>query len=419
VAAESIGRPGQARGRPDENGDVSETTPTPPQQLEPAPAADPSSAGSLRNLFVVGGIVAGVLAFSTLARRQADFVGAEVGLGLNTVAYMTWRGDDMVGGNLGDLPALRDAARTLRSEGHPLALWLGASQLYAVNHPEQHALTAVSHAQQAADARGSELAYVQIASPNTNLHELLAGYLAFRQQGLLPDVIVLGFTYDDLKEPGVRQTALDYIQTPAPETAALAGPALAHIRDAKLAEGAGPGEGASPVQRTATSGTPQERLEDALVAWLERAWPAYAERPTLRAAAETAWKMPVTTLAFRVLSRPQTIIPDDMVAWNGTALDAFFALAAADGVPLVIYKAPHRPDMRPFFHRRRDYDAYHDALAARCAAAGATWLDLETLVPAELWGLTNNHAPDVFHFREEGHVSLGRAIDEALASGGF
>jgi hypothetical protein len=414
---------------------VSETTAATPDGLDPAPTAetgspaggasgaDPSGSGGVRNLFVLGGIVAGVLAFSVLARRQADFVGAEVGLGLNTVAYMTWRGDDMVGGNLGDLPALRDAARALRAEGRPLALWLGASQLYAVNHPEEGARTAVSHAQQFAEARDSDLAYVQIASPNTNLHELLAGYLAFRQEGLLPDVLVLGFTYDDLKEPGIRQTALDHIEPPTAELAERIGPAIARIREARLAEdgggGAGATEDASPVKRTATSGTPQERLEDALVAWLEQAWPAYAERSTLRAAAETSWKMPVTTLAFRVLSRPQTIIPDEMQDWNGAALDAFFALTAADGVPLVIYQAPHRPDMRPFFHRRRDYDAYHDALAARCADAGATWLDLETLVPAELWGMTNNHAPDVFHFREEGHVSLGRAIDDALASGGF
>jgi hypothetical protein len=399
---------------------VSETTAAPPQ-LEPLPATDagPAPGGAVRNLFVIGGIIAGVLAFSLLARRQADFVSAEVGLGLNTVAYMTWRGDDMVGGNLGDLPALRDAARALRAEGRPLALWLGASQLYAVNHPEDDALTAISHAQRTADARGSELAYVQIASPNTNLHELLAGYLAFRQEGLLPDVLVLGFTYDDLKEPGIRQTALDHIEPPTPELAESIGPAVERIREARLAEGGGAEQDASPVKRTATSGTPQERLEDALVAWLERAWPAYAERSTLRAAAETSWKMPVTTLAFRVLSRPQTIIPDDMQAWNGAALDAFFALAAADGVPLVIYKAPHRPDMRPFFHRRRDYDAYHAALAERCADAGVTWLDLESLVHAELWGQTNNHAPDVFHFREEGHVSLGRAIDDALASGGF
>jgi hypothetical protein len=393
---------------------LSETT-----ESETGPGPRPVSDGAVRNLFVVGGIVAGVLAFSTLARRQADFVSAEVGLGLNTVAYMAWDGDDMLGGNLGDIPALRASAIRLRADGRPLALWLGASQLYAINHPREGDLTAIARAQHAAAARDSDLAYVQIASPNTNLHELLAGYLAFRQEGLLPEVLVLAFTYDDLKEPDVRQTALDHIRLPGPDLVALAGPAVEHIREAHIgADGAAQAE-TSPVKRTATTGTPQARLEDALVAFLEHRWPAYAERSTLRAAAEAGWKMPVTTLAFRLLSRPQTIIPADMQEWNSAALDAFFALARADGVQLLIYQAPHRPGMRPFFHRRRDYDDYHDALAARCAEEGAAWLDLETLVPAELWGQTNNHAPDVFHFRDAGHRSLGSAIDDALESLGF
>lgn len=365
---------------------------------------------------MVGGIVAGVLAFSILARREADFVGAEVGLGLNTVAYMAWRGEDMVGGNLGDIPALRESARGFRAEDRPFALWLGASQLYAINDPEQGDLTAISYAQRAASARGSDLAYVQVASPNTNLHELLAAYLAFRQAELLPDVLVLAFTYDDLKEAGARRTALDHIDPPAQALEALAGPAIGHIREAATQPEQ---QAASPVQRNAIAGTPQARLEEALVTELERLWPAYAERSTLRAAAETAWKMPVTSLAFRLLSRPQTIIPADMQEWNGAALDAFFELTRADGVPLLIYKVPHRPGMRPFFHRRRDYDAYHDALAERCSAQGALWLDLQALVPAELWGMTNNHAPDVFHFRDEGHRRLGRAIDDALAASGY
>ena len=119
-------------------------------------------------------------------------------------------------------------------------------------------------------------------------------------------------------------------------------------------------------------------------------------------------------------------VPDANTLWDfrealiaAGALDALFALARADGVPVLVYKAPHRPGMHPFFHRRADYDAYHEQLAARCAPEGATYVDLQELVPAELWGRTNNNAPDVFHFREEGHRRLGRAVDGALAGMGF
>jgi len=74
--------------------------------------------------------------------------------------------------------------------------------------------------------------------------------------------------------------------------------------------------------------------------------------------------------------------------------------------------------VRPFFHPRAAYDREHAWLAAECTARGARWLDLELLVPAGLWGETNNFAPDVFHFRVEGHRLLGEAVAAALAEGG-
>ena len=51
-----------------------------------------------------------------------------------------------------DIPALRASAIRLRADGRPLALWLGASQLYAINHPREGDLTAIARAQHAAAA---------------------------------------------------------------------------------------------------------------------------------------------------------------------------------------------------------------------------------------------------------------------------
>ncbi|MBM3984884.1 MAG: hypothetical protein FJ296_04215, partial [Planctomycetes bacterium] len=66
----------------------------------------------------------------------------------------------------------------------------------------------MAFAQAAAAARGAPSAFVQCASPNVNAHELLCMYLAFRQARLVPERLVLAFTYDDLKEPGLRPAAL-------------------------------------------------------------------------------------------------------------------------------------------------------------------------------------------------------------------
>ena len=73
----------------------------------------------------------------------------------------------------------------------------------------------------------------------------------------------------------------------------------------------------------------------------------------------------------------------------------------------------------PFYHPRDEYDAYLAALAARCEREGRPYLDLETLVPAELWGITNNWQPDVFHFRNRGHELLGQAVDGWLEEHGY
>ena len=378
-----------------------------------------SSASPPASPWVPLGILGGVLLFSVLATATADFVADDVGLGLNTVAFTEEVDGRRISGPFRDVPLVRETFAAYRAEGRPVVLWLGASQLYAVNHPGPDARLAVAFAQDAASARGSDSAYLMTASPNSNLHEILCMLLAYRQQGLRPDALVLGFTYDDLKEPGIRDTALELLQLPFDEeTKALCGPAAAHIVRAAAAEEDAEADTA-PIERTATAGTPQERLEDALVETLDTHWEAYSHRATLRARAITAWKTPVTRLAFTVLERPKQLVPDDMRAWNESAFDALLALPAAHDVPLFINKAPHRPDARAFFHDRQAYDTAHAELRDRSREAGAAWNDFETLVPAELWGMTNEGAPDVFHFRVEGHRLLGGAVDAWLRDHGF
>ncbi len=378
-----------------------------------------SSASPPASPWVPLGILGGVLLFSVLATATAGFVADDVGLGLNTVAFTEDIDGRRISGPFRDVPLVRETFAAYRAEGRPVVLWLGASQLYAINDPEPSDRLAVAFAQDAAAARGSDSAYVMTASPNSNLHEILCMLLAYRQRGLRPDALVISFTYDDLKEPGIRDTALELLELPFDdETKALCGPAAAHITRAAAAEQDADAD-AAPIERTATTGTPQERLEDELLDFLDARWPAYTHRATLRSRAITAWKTPVTRLAFSVLERPKQLVPDDMRAWNETAFDALLALAAADGVPVFVYKAPHRPDARVFFHDRQAYDDCHAELRDRVRGDGAEWNDFETLVPTELWGRTNEGAPDVFHFRVEGHRLLGRAVDAWLADHGY
>jgi hypothetical protein len=362
-------------------------------------------------------MVAGVAIFHMASLSAIDFAPDDVALGRNTVAFTARLDGAPIAGPLPDLPALIAKALTAGEQGRPLVLWLGASQLYAINNPEPGDRPAVAFAAEAARRRGSGDAWLQCASPNANANEILCMFLAFRQAGALPRRLVLAFTYDDLKEVGIRDSALSALAPLDGLTQEIGGSAAAQVESerARFAFGASGAATTTAVLRSVTSGTPQAVLEDALVAKLERHWSAWAARGKLEALAVTWWKMPVTTLAFRLFDRPQVFVPAEQAEWNLAALRALFDLAAADGTRVLVYQAPHNPGLTPFYHPRAEYDRAQALLAAECAARGFDWLDLETLVPAGLWGETNNFTPDVFHYRVEGHRLLGEAIEAAVA----
>jgi hypothetical protein len=392
--------------------------------MNPSSVPDARETGlRARGVALTVGLVAGVALFQALAARYEGFRGDEVGLGLNTVAFQRTEAAQgrLRSGSFGDAPALAARLRALRSEGREVALWLGASQLHAINTPAPGDRLAVAVADEAARTRGGRMAYLQLTAPNANIQEHLALAVKLREQGVRPDWLIIAMTYDDLDEPDLRDgfTGLD------PEAvAALAsscGPGMARLAATARAKAAAqPGAApttTAPVKRDA-EGTAQERLEGALVSRLERAWPAYARRGLVRAGLETSWKIPLTRLAFRIGGRPGNAIDPAFEAKNMEALDALLALARQDGMRVLIYKAPHKPGEQPFLHPRAEYDAFHARLRERCEREGLAWLDLETLVPADVWGLTNEGLPDVFHFQGSGHTLLGGAIDAWFAAQG-
>lgn len=371
-----------------------------------------------RPLWILAGIVVGLLLFTLLAGKFDEFAGDEVGLGHNTVKFVEDFDGRRVSGHFREVPLLRQSFTELREEGRPVALWLGASQLFAINHPEDGDHLAIWHASKRAQGRGSDLGYLVAASGNGNLNELLAVYLAFRQSGLVPDLLILAFTYDDLGDPDIRTETGQLLRSFDEQELDLGGPGVQNLLAASVGAEASDGE-AAPIERSATAGTPQELLEEALVRRIENAWPAYRSRGALMAAAITAWRMPLTTAAFKLFSRPQQAIPEELQEWNTAGLDAMLRFADADGVEVFIYKVPHRPGEEPFFHPRDEYDAYHAELEARCEREDRPYTDLETLVPADLWGITNNWQPDVFHFRNRGHELLGEAVDGWMEEHGY
>ena len=368
---------------------------------------------------LIAAVAIGVLGFNLLGSRAAQFDPTMPGLGRDTTALGSSLFEGrVVSGYPSNAPVVAETARLFRQQGHQVALWLGASQVHAINDYASGDELAVVYANRAAAERGASVRYVQISDPNANLNEMLSAYLQLRQLGVRPDWIIVPLVYDDLREPSIRP---GYLETLAPSLDALrseGGPGIENlITERDRMSGEMPQR--APVDRSAVSGTPQEQLEDYLVAHLEGTWEAYRNRNKVSALIEVEGR----AAFMRVLmsgDRPFRIdVPADMAQWNGRALDSIIQMARVDGYRVLMYLQPYRPGEELFHYDRQAYEAFAAATASRCARDGVTLVDLSNLVPAELYGLTSDGQPDVFHFRDGGHRLLGGAVDRQLESVGL
>ncbi len=371
------------------------------------------------SLAIGAGIIAGVAIFLAACAACETFRPEDAALGLRTVP----RREDAAGvvRCFGvDLAAAARRFRALRKEGRPVVLWLGASQLYAVNEWRPGEEASVVHAERETRARGLGDGFVQIGLPNATLIELLLAALRLAREGLTPDRLVLAMVYDDLRETEIRPELSPQIPPSGGEDVRRWGPGVALLEEARAAFAAGGAGARAPVERNDIAGTWQDRLERRVTAGLEAAWPAFAARHRVSTRLEIwfrAWPVYVagrTLDALGIALRRVPPVPAEAKRRNVVAFDSLLRLARASDAAILVYLQPHPQAPGPFYHDRAAYDAFAAETRSICAAAGADYEDWETRVPLEFWGTTNEGKLDVFHFREEGHRRLGRAVADWL-----
>jgi hypothetical protein len=315
-----------------------------------------------------------------------------------------------------DLSAVKKSFQSFRGRGYRVVLWLGASQIHAINRLTPGDRLAVEFANQRAEARGERLVYLQVSSPNANFHDLLAMDLALKQAGLKPDWLAVAVVYDDLSDTEVQDNSLALLGPLSEDLVRLGGQGVKDLQQEqqKLREAKAKGEEKTPVERNATAGTPQERLEAFLTRGLERWWPGFQYRNLLQAKLLVMGDALIAGFRGGIEGRRAPAITGEMESYNLAALDSLVRIARADGGRVFLYQQPHRPGEKVFYHDRKAYDAFFVSLQKRYAGQGVYYADLETLVPPEYWGLTNSGKHDVFHFTVAGHERLGRAVDDFL-----
>jgi hypothetical protein len=363
-------------------------------------------------LCLVSGAIIALLLISYYAAAVEKFDPATLGFAENSaIKHENFEGK-RISGNAIDLKEICTAGQDLRQSKHDVILWLGASQLFSITNPRASDHLAVSYANSRAQARKSPTRYIQLADANTNLNELLAIYLACRNNGFVPHRLILAFVYDDLKEPGIRPEIESLIKG---LSQASLDPSIREIFYDTLNKKM---DGSVVKQGDEQAGSDNPAFQQRLETFFEQAvaghWKGfrYRDRVLSSLTATVTIDLARALFYFSERKRPIVTIPQDMEAWNMKALDAIVETATRDGTEMLIYKVPHRPGLKPFYHDRGAYDRYFEQFSEYCKKRKIGYIDLELLVPPQFWGgYTQFKLPDVFHFQDEGHRLLGEAID--------
>jgi hypothetical protein len=294
-----------------------------------------------------------------------------------------------------------------RRGGRPAVLWLGNSQLHAVNQYEQGQETATSLVHRRLEADGLDVLAFSLA--NATLQEHLVLYLWLAERVTLR-ALVLPMVFDDARETGVRASVARALDDPVVVTRLGVSEAGRHILAAQAATDGG--------DLAALEDTFQESTEAALVGWLDEHWTLWHQRPQARGSLMHSM-FRLRNVVFGIDSTTARRAIPGRLLLNQAAAEAMLSDARERGVATVVYVAPLRGDVPPPY-LATEYAQYRRDVAALAERHGARFGDLDALIPAEAWGRTpamdfeGDLEIDFMHFRAEGHVLLAQAIERLV-----
>lgn len=370
---------------------------------ETAPSASGTGKGALARTALAA--LAGVaIMIAIFAPQNQKF--DQLALGPETVAVFGAYQGDVIHCTTIDTAAecLKPAiARNL----HPMIVWAGNSQLHGINQPKAGDETAPVLLARDLRPRGAEV--LAFSQPNADLqeHELLFEYLLAQGK---PDIFILPICFDDTREDGIRDEMAVGFKDPAVRRALEGAPLGVRLAQAQ--------------QNASLPGDAKKTLQEVVEARLEgflsdhsTLWSARAQaRGTI---ADNLYVLRNAVLGIQPTSKRRTIEP--IYRRNMDSLHAILARARAENVRVLTYVTPLRNDVAPPYDAA-EYARFKSEVQAMAAAEGATFTDLENLVPANDWGTKNSTSStqgqeiDFMHFQGAGHVLLKQAIAAQLAA---
>ena len=290
-----------------------------------------------------------------------------------------------------------------------IVLWLGNSQLHAINQMEAKDTNAVEILHRSMRDDGK---YVMgLSYPNTSLQE---NYVAFEYLSykLKVETLILPLVFDDFRETGVGDQFSLAFETPA---------VVRSLSRTKIGESLVGGHNIKSSENSDMAGlqeTIQEQSEVYLNDMLKNKWVIWAERADLRAQIFgnlylfRNWIFGINASSIR------NMIPG-RYKQNLEAYNAILESAAKQNINVLTYIVPLRNDaQRPY--NEDHYFRFKEEVRLMAKDNGARFADLENLVPSQEWGnkgstgLGQESEIDFMHFQAKGHQRLAEAISDGL-----
>ena len=282
-----------------------------------------------------------------------------------------------------------------------VTLWLGNSQLHAINQKQKGQETATVKLHKLATKYKEYL--ISVSQPNANLQEhfLLAAYLIKK---LPVKYIILPVVFDDMREDGVRfslkylledQTTIDLIKDY--ETGKKL---LTQYKNSN--------------KNLNIDENLQDKSESYLNKKLSNVWPLWSERSQFRGSLFN-FLYRLRNYVFQINpSTTREILPGEYKK-NFQALNSLIQITKENKIKLIIYNVPIRNDVK-IPYDNEDYSKFKKDLIIISNKNSLKFLNLEMIVPNNLWGkkisttISKKEELDFMHFKEQGHEILAKSL---------
>lgn len=362
-------------------------------------------------LSIAVGIFFGGLIYTYLANQVKQFSPEDAALG-PLVRPKIETEDGMQLNYRGDLKKLSNHIKRYRSQGYESVLLVGASHLHAIADYATNDRLAISYVKKSLRTRQVVKQVLQLSYPNGNFVEFLLSYLYLKEQGALPNNLIFGFVYDDLRDSSVRAKLVAY-EAPMAINDAIneKGTKILLSEQSKTRS----------VELKESNLLLQDKIEKNVVEAIGGVWDefnyrdkvkAYLSYTMMRVSADIFGSLQ-SALGDRYFVPVPPEVNSAIADRNLAALETILKLAKEDEVSVMVYRAPHPKYEGKLYHNSNKYEKYTEKVESITKKYRAKFKDWEELLPSKYFLIGNKI--DVFHFQNKGHVKLGETVASYLA----